>query len=679
MPHGLQEHAHHENVSSSRYPRENSRPARPSSPLKFFSSSSITKPEDRSDSQKAWTASYLADLRSNRPARPSGSRPLVHRNACSTPMLEPTLRPSSALAFSKPSDSMQKAEPDESAAPERCSSAMLTTDNARQAGRPLAQQPCLPMPSRDFTSSTTSTVASTASLAGTYIERGQRRMEKQEARLLREALEEVDVMNEARLHAAAQDEASNLVWKHQNSGIAGSHRGVSHSSQTRAEQENHLRGPGMGYTSSTTAVGGTVPVHRSASDDSTSNKGEGCKSKGSQGSSTSSTNVVEVSGANNKEGSTAGHELWDSPQKKAYMNLHFPVPQNNPFSRRRVSGPKSRKTSGGLFSNPEDKIYEEPQANKDGVHHAVTHPEPGPLKLRTRNSIARLQSASHGFLRSKSIPEGDNKKSFGTEIHRNPPSQSRNPAYMQNKSDAEPSKTGKREFDEAPGGKIRTREGIEIRGEDIRAATSMRMKDRSANLPSPTVISDKLGRPIVSFDRDWKPKEPPLEHGRSSTKDGLTPLSKILPSKPQLPESTNSAPIIPTINAPNPPSIQVNDTTIPSIEVSSAPSISVSITPPVSETSVNVPDIPVFNVPEPLQQAPSNRGSSRPSPFKRPLPHHSSTAPVSTSAPHWSPSIHQRPTAVRGMCSTYRGPYRLRRFAAFSPSLFRLFPLRRAS
>lgn len=650
MPHGLEEHAHHENVSSSRYPHDNNRPARPSSPLKYFSSSSITKPEDRSTAQKAWTANYLADLRTNRPARPSGSRPLVSRNACSTPILEPTLAPSSALAFSKPSDSIQNAGPDQSAATSRCSRAMSTTDNARQVGRPLAQQPRLPVASRDCTGSTTSTGASTTSLAGTYIERGQRRMEKQEARLLREALEEVDSMGEARLHAAAQDEASDLVWKHQNAGVAYSHQGVSHSSRPRVGQGHHSEGPGMGYTSSTTATRDKVPAHRSPSDDSTPIKGESCRSKGSQGLSSSSTSIVEASCADNKEDSTAGHELWDSPQKMAYKNMHFPMPQNNPFSRRRISGPISRKTSSGLFSNPKDKIYEEPQANKGGGQHAVTHPEPEPLKLRTCNSIAKLQSASHGFLRSKSIPEADNKKSR-TEIQRNAPSQSRNPAYMQNTSDADPSKKGNPQSDGTPGDKPGTREGIEIRGEDIRAATSMRMKDRSTHLPSPTVISDEPGRPIVSFDRDWKPKESPLEQDRPFTQNGPKPLSRILPSKPQLPESTNSAPIIPTINAPDPPSIQVNDTTIPPIHVSSVPSINLSITPPISEINFNVPDTSVSSLPEPVRQVPSNRGFSRPSPIKQPLPHHSSTAPASKSAPHWSPLSHQRPTAQCAACA----------------------------
>jgi hypothetical protein len=58
---------------------------------------------------------------------------------------------------------------------------------------------------------------------------------------------------------------------------------------------------------------------------------------------------------------------------------------------------------------------------------------------------------------------------------------------------------------------VATRDGLEIRGEDIRLTTSIKLKDRSPKLPTPTAVSDKPGRRIVSFDANWKPSEADLK------------------------------------------------------------------------------------------------------------------------------------------------------------------------
>ncbi|KAL2759237.1 hypothetical protein ACRALDRAFT_1048786 [Sodiomyces alcalophilus JCM 7366] len=47
-------------------------------------------------------------------------------------------------------------------------------------------------------------------------------------------------------------------------------------------------------------------------------------------------------------------------------------------------------------------------------------------------------------------------------------------------------------------------DGLEIRSQDLRDATSMRLKDRSSKLPIPSAVSAHPGRPIVSFDACWK-------------------------------------------------------------------------------------------------------------------------------------------------------------------------------
>lgn len=667
MLHQSRDHEHHSpDELGSQNPNHNTRPARPSSPLKFFASSSPPKPIDRRESQKAWTANYLADLRSNRPARPSGSRPLVQRNPCSSPppVLEPTLRPTSALAFSRPPGSTHKNDSDRPDAPNRCSSAMshrrsnsalLTIFDASHAGESLVQQPHPGVSSRDFSSSTISTSTSQTPLAGVYVERAQRRVEKQEARLLREALEEVDLRDDVRLHAAAQDEASDLVWKHQNPGIRFSDPKISRNPGAHRKPDDNMENQHLKHTLFRPASRDHIPGNRSATERSASVKSTNSGSQCSRVSSTSSTDGGKDGDRANQTASAKGPESQASPQKKAYVNLNFSTPQIKSFGHRRVSGPKSRKPSGGLFSNPDDKIYEEPEAVKNDGHRVPDQecPVPAPLKLRARNSVAKLQGASYGFLRSKTVPEVEQKKPFRTEIHRNPPSQSRNPTYVQNLPKLDLSEKEMSISEETPKNTSRNKEGFEIRGEDIRAATSMRMKDRSPKLPSPTVVSDKPRRPIVSFDRDWKPKDSVPQPGQPSTQNGQRPLPTILRSKSMAPESTNSAPAIPTINAPDPPSIQVNDSPIPSINVSSASSVSVS---PIPSISVNGPDVPNISVsisdaPKPSGPQPTNSNSPRPSPFKRPLPHHSSTAPVSTSTPHWSPSSHNRPTAQCAACA----------------------------
>ena len=641
---------------SRRFSGPHSRPARPSSPLKFFASSSPTKAINRRESQKAWTANYLADLRSNRPARPSGSRPLVHRDTYPKPLpvSGPALRPSSALAFSRPSCSIQKNDQERPAAPDRCSSAMSHRRNhseisASDDGKSLVRQPDAGSASRDFSNITISTTASMNPLPGTYIpyvERAQRRVEKQEARLLREALEEVDSRSEARLHAAAQDEASELVWKHRNPEESHKYCTDSHKSDQPFQQEGSTVHHISGYSPLKTTK--EYP-NGSSSERFVLNKRDSSSLQGGRVSSISSTSSGKDSSGEIPCANTKDHDMWDSPQKKAYTSLNFSVPQIKAFGHRKMSGPKSRKSSGGLFRNPDDKIYEEPGVVNDESHQApVCGDGVPPLKLRARNSVARFQSASYGFLRSKSVAEVDEKKISRTEIHRNPPSQSRNPTYMQNTSTPDPAEKQAPSPNGLPAEGIRTKNGIEIRGEDIRAATSMRMKDRSPKLPSPTVVSDKPGRPIVSFDRDWKPKDPQVEENRSTTRDGARPLPDILRSASMLPESTNSAPAIPTISLPDPPSIKIHDSTTTSMDVSSTSSISFSAIPSIS---VNEPEIPSISFSDASEPTSVKHGPSRPSPFKRPLPYHSSTAPAHTSLPHWSPSTHSRPTAQCAACA----------------------------
>ena len=664
MFHGAKEHGPSLLSQSSERPFRSDSRARSTSPLKFFASSATPQAPTTPNSQRAWTASYLTDLRSNRPARPSGSRPIPNRGSTlnTVPVLEPTLRPSSALSLSWPSCSVQQPELTTSVEPARHPSIMPyrrelshlpNAESVDEAGRLLAREPHRGVESRDFSISNSVITSSTIASRGMYVERGQRWMEKQEARSLREALEDMDLRNEARLHAAAQKEASELVWKHRNPDAPYRIRDKSYNYKKHLEKGSHARSQSLEYAGLDVLKEPQASSQRSASDGSSSNKSQSTKSQGRCTSSGASKAESIGDQVDDQPGDNASHASWDSPQKKAYINLTFSVPSNTPFGRRKVSGPKSRKPSGSLFSNPDDKIYEEPddieQTAKNVLPVTARKEEPLPLKLKTRNSVAKLQSGTYGFSDPKRALEDYHRAPSRTEIQRSPPSQSRNPSYLRNKS------TGlslQSESLASPGSGAdspKSKNGIEIRGDDIRTATSMRMKDRSPKLPSPTVVSDKPGRPIVSFDKYWRPKhseakEAELASKPSLTCDGPRPLPSILQSRPPLLESTTSAPVVPTINIPDPPSIGVSD----------APAGCIINEPSTAPTTISAPTVPTISIsddPINSRPLPSAKSNSRPSHFRRPLPQHSSTAPVSSPKSHWSPSSYNRPTAQCAACA----------------------------
>ena len=184
---------------------------RRSSGLKFFAPSTTPKPEVTRESHKVWEADYLKDLRMNRPARPGGSRPLPGRAATHTP--EPYARAASAMSF-RPSIARGSTDGNAHLGQERCISALShrRADSA-MGGRPLVRSSEAGPAQRDCSTSTVAPIDSSV-----YKESGMRWMEKQEARSLREALHDMDLRDEARVHDSAQDEASALVFNHRNGG-----------------------------------------------------------------------------------------------------------------------------------------------------------------------------------------------------------------------------------------------------------------------------------------------------------------------------------------------------------------------------------------------------------------------------------------------------------------------------
>ena len=610
---------------------------RRSSGLKFFASSSASKPQPTLSAHKKWEAEYLKELRINRPARPGGSRPFPGRAATST--AEPYARATSALSFrstwlAQQSDAPNDADHLRSASvlSHRPALSEVTAEDAVQ------EQLSTAVASQDFAASTMSRTPPIAP-SGTYRESGMRWMEKQEARSLREALEDMDLRDEAKVHTDARDEASELVWKHRSQGMSQTNPDQLRSYKQHLQKGAHARSQSVGlHAEQRQATGDFAESHRSISHISGSSRGDSNPSQG-----TRSTIIKfaepEKPWEEAQVSQATGHTLWDSPQKKAYMNLNGgKIPKVS--GRRRSSGLRARDVSDGrLFRNPGDKIYEEPDADK--TPEAANHSKiPAPRISKNRNATYKDRTVSQSF--NPRLASEDKVRVFRSEIHKNSPSQSRNPSYLTNPPVSTPPDqvVGNADY-EGHSDPPTFKDGKEVRGDDIKAATSMRRKDRSPKLPSPTVVSNRLGRPIVSFEQNWKPRVPSKHEDPLS--DHPPAFHMRPPLKTHTPASTASAPVVPTINVPDPPSIQIDEVPLsepPSMQ--SVPSICISENP---EPSISVPQHQPSSRPLP---SPSSR--PRPSPANRPLPNHSSTTPTHSSKLHWTP-FSRRATAQCAACA----------------------------
>ncbi|KAI9800978.1 MAG: hypothetical protein M1825_003512 [Sarcosagium campestre] len=547
-------------------------------------------------------ADYLSELRSNPTPRPGGSRPqpIATSNVSRSPA--PRQRPDFVPSMKVPSSAVSvKPRPSVRDLPLSQRGAQSTVDHARSdsvRGRPLVKppQPSSAAPTEQENLPAAPTI--------TYIERGQRWMERQEARSLSEALHDMDLRgDEKRLHEAAQMEASNLVWQHQNSGISGPEprRDVSASYKDHLKKGSHARSHSSGpyamdmINGSVRARGPALPVNAFSGpepfhvvDPQPSSAGEN-----------------EEEGKRDMRAPQAKvHDLWDSPQKKAYISLTFaapPAPRPRPGNRRTISGGSRRNTSGNsLFRNPNDQIYEEPEDELPG----------SPLNISQTDRRMPVRPLRAENARANTLPTTTSHSISKTNIHMNPPSQSRNPDYVTNALPPTPP-----ESLDAENSEPRTHEesafdnqGLEVRSKDIRNATSARRSDRSTALPTPFAESNDPARPIVSFDSKWKPA-----------------AASGLPS----PAET--------------PTFQVDDLSFPSV--------------PPGKASTSPPSIHVDSQPVPeltIDSADSKPRSTRPLPTVttktgRPQPQHFVSAPAA-GADHFL-NVNRRATAACAQCS----------------------------
>jgi len=619
-------------------------------------------------------ASYLADLRNNRVNRPGGARPQPghsrtdsgRSSLARTSLGTPPLSDTSSLHHRSQSD-----VPNPTKRPSISASVSSRYSTISGRGRdyipPASSAP--PLKPGEVVPS------------DTYIERGQRWMEKEEAFSLRQAMEDMDVKDEPkddqdeRLYQAALCEASELVYQHQN-GIKPPEP------DTPYQYKSHLRKNSYAHarTASTGRYGDNVrptglardPSSRSVSGSSTSSDGYGSRrsrlSYGAGPGDDSARPSEDMSRDNSGE----------FVRSKAYTGLAGgPRPMASHSGRRRSS--MKRNISGEVATSfSGQQIYEDPAA-ETGMAADKSGLVPQPLALKPKNPLNRVVQFAPDVPPSPETPPSKVSKIVSRfDIHRNPPSQSRNPQYTTN------SKAGQAvEPQDMP-----RKNGVEIRGDDIRQATSMRLKDRSPKLPTPSYVSNAPGRPIVSFDANWKAPDEATDKKPDPREGGSLGSSRVRELQPQhRPEPQAQVPSVPSITltedhqqAPTAsprrrpaPSRQVDGPSIPTIAVSepqgSIPRIDVTdFTPSVPtivlpDDETEGPGIPVIVTPDdgpniPVVVTPADNASASPSRRPLPVPGTSGGASRSRARPraHYSPAPPPVGARATARCHECRHP-----------------------
>ncbi|KAK4560515.1 hypothetical protein LTR86_005712 [Recurvomyces mirabilis] len=472
-----------------------------------------------------------------------------------------------------------------------------------------------------------------------YMENGMRWMEKQEARSLRLALEDMDIDKDKKVHEAAQDEAAELVWKHQNPGAISAKPDAAYANpDAKRDYRSHLRKGS--YTRSHSQDQVPLAVSRKSS-------------AGSQDVIPDALNPDKRPGSGAREVSpptaTVPGQKNRSPSGKSYGGLAEAVDHDIAKAFRRSSGGSKRIMSGDKsYMNKHDRIWEDPEEGQSRAQPSEVVPEPikpaitpiQPPSYVRKNPFARVRVQQQGRLEhSTSAPVLPVAKHNSIDIQRNPPSQSRRAWYTANEPlPPTPPSSRDEPADEVAPKSTPTKDGIEVRGDDIRAATSKQRKDRSPRLPQPTLVSDKPGRPIVSFKQDAGPKEVVLQevHTKAESEPHNSRGSSVPyhfaspPSMPAIQVNDVASPPIPTIICPDDPEI-------PSIVLPEEPdfaSSSFTSQPPTPSVTI---DPPMINISGPDETPlPLDRPAKRPLPVPtRPgLPHHAATTPVPMASTH---------------------------------------------
>ncbi|EOA82159.1 uncharacterized protein SETTUDRAFT_142154 [Exserohilum turcica Et28A] len=569
--------------------------------------------------------SYLQDLRTNRPARPTGARPApAHFNTWSN-------RSANRMSDSAAVAALQRAFTDPAAdADARPSSSHEPKSHSRTISRPSlekvvggAGRPLVQAPRGRQQETTSSSHARTASMI--YREREQRQAEQDEARAIRAAMEDLELAQEGKIYEAARDEAAELVWKHRNPNAAENNPHAPYSYPGLARKGSTQRSRSVeGKDQDLQRANSKLRKRHSMGSTASGSRSSSLQSNGPGGNADGSGNGISSSSPT-KASFDIKHKKGESPAlAKAISDLPD-------YKHRRRSSGARRTASGSLFQNPNDQIYEEPEEDAPPAPAPTpaaaepSKPEKLPLGVR-RNPFMRFQSIkSNPLVRSSTDPTATTKRFDRYEIQKNPPTQSRNAGYTLNPTGAKSAENAKADAENVP--EVKMKDGKEIRSEELRAATGFRLKDRSAKLPTPTAVSDAPGRPIVSFKKDWNVVE-------------LKEVISAVPDAPRASDQTKSgaaAPDSPTTNLA--PDVHKRNTT------SRPPSIpEINVPEPISGLAPEVPKR--STTPRPPEVPATNRPSTRSGNAERPADPPVSARPLPLTSSLRNAKIPTRPSAA---------------------------------
>ncbi|OBS27421.1 hypothetical protein FPOA_01363 [Fusarium poae] len=341
-------------------------------------------------------ATYLAGLRSNRVARPGGARP---QPAGARPVpSRSSLNRNSTGRFTPDFASLPDSIPHtldrkESMSPSIAGGSVASRLSmiSRKSPDYYSTSPANPLKPSDVVPS------------ATYMERGQRWMEKEEASSLRDAMEEMDIRkgskspvqetpdDDTRLYNAALDEAAELVWQHQHGTPPprpdGPYRYKPH---LRKNSYAHARTASIGPSESNLSEG----------------EGE-----------------TESSMRNSRCDPEQREPVERSASKsKTYGNIGRRTPEQRRHSlKRNISGEVGRPFS-------EDQIWEEPESTvpNDISFSGRASPEKLSNRIQTSANRVRFEASQEEVEKPKPLER--------VEIYRNPPTRSRNPLYTSNHS-----------------------------------------------------------------------------------------------------------------------------------------------------------------------------------------------------------------------------------------------------
>lgn len=471
--------------------------------------------------------------------------------------------------------------------------------------------------------------------SSTYMERGQRWMEKEEAVALRQAMEDKDAKgvpsspDEDRLYEAALNEASEIVWQHEH-GVKPPEPG------TPYRYKPHLRRNSYAHarTASAGLYGDEIEPSGLARDCSSRSVSGSSASSDGRGSSRRRSSFATSMAAARKTPSPPGQSRSMSPNKsgKPYSGLN---------ERRRSSLKRNSTGSSRPFSG--DQIWEEPEGvagERSASPDKMASSSTDALQMRPKGPSNRVSFASGSAApASGSITQPPKLNRY--EIHHNPPSQSRNPLYTTNTRTPSPVRED-----------VPKKHGIELRSDDIRSATSMKLKDRSPKLPTPSAVSDRLGRPIVSFDKNWKApdkatdEKPEIRQGRPPGAFQVRQDPRRLPETPPIPsiavtETRQPPPASKPRGLPPTPSIQVDaprggsGPSVPTIAVNdNRPAIPSIVLPGDDDDDGGTggPSVPIIVTPDDSTSKPTSR------PLPTPQKNAPRVRPGARPRSHWSPA-----------------------------------------